>query len=77
MSGRPASVVIVGASVAGVTTAEALRVEGFDGETIIIGEEVHPPYARPPLSKQILAGTWEPERAVLRTLAAPSRMARS
>jgi NADPH-dependent 2,4-dienoyl-CoA reductase/sulfur reductase-like enzyme len=60
-------IVIAGASVAGLTTAETLRRKGYDGKLTLIGDEPHPPYDRPPLSKQILAGTWEPERAALRS----------
>jgi NADPH-dependent 2,4-dienoyl-CoA reductase/sulfur reductase-like enzyme len=60
-------VVVVGASAAGLTAAEALRREGFAGELTVIGDEVHSPYDRPPLSKQILRGAWEPDRIVLRT----------
>ncbi|MCL7021302.1 FAD-dependent oxidoreductase, partial [Vibrio vulnificus] len=33
----------------------------------LVGAEPHPPYDRPPLSKQLLAGAWEPERLALRT----------
>ncbi|HEX6518580.1 MAG TPA: FAD-dependent oxidoreductase [Streptosporangiaceae bacterium] len=62
----PRQVVIVGASAAGLTTAEALRHRGYDGTLTLIGNEPHPPYDRPPLSKQILAGTWKPEKLVLR-----------
>ncbi len=62
-------VVVVGASTGGVTAAEALRQEGFDGEIILIGDERHPPYQRPPLSKQILLGEWEPEQAAIQTVA--------
>jgi NADPH-dependent 2,4-dienoyl-CoA reductase/sulfur reductase-like enzyme len=62
----PRQVVIVGASAAGLTTAEALRRRGYDGTLTLIGNEPHPPYDRPPLSKQILAGTWEPEKVMLR-----------
>jgi hypothetical protein len=60
-------IVIAGASVAGLTTAETLRRKGYDGKLTLIGDEPHPPYDRPPLSKQILAGTWEPEGAALRS----------
>jgi NADPH-dependent 2,4-dienoyl-CoA reductase/sulfur reductase-like enzyme len=60
-------VVIVGASLAGVTTAEGLRNEGFDGEIVLLGDEPHPPYQRPPLSKQVLLGDWEPEQSILTT----------
>jgi NADPH-dependent 2,4-dienoyl-CoA reductase/sulfur reductase-like enzyme len=49
-------VVIVGASLAGLRAAEALRKEGFRGHLTIIGDEKHEPYDRPPLSKQVLAG---------------------
>ncbi|MEV7956798.1 FAD/NAD(P)-binding oxidoreductase [Streptomyces sp. NPDC088141] len=61
-------IVIVGASAAGLTAAETLRRRGWNGHLTLIGEEAHPPYDRPPLSKQILTGTWEPERATLRSL---------
>lgn len=62
----PERVVIVGASAAGLTAAEALRRKGYDGRLTLIGAETHQPYDRPPLSKQVLAGTWEPERVRLR-----------
>jgi 3-phenylpropionate/trans-cinnamate dioxygenase ferredoxin reductase subunit len=48
--------VIVGASVAGAKAAETLRSEGFDGRVVLVGAEHYPPYARPPLSKQLLRG---------------------
>ena len=47
-------VVIVGASVAGVSAADALREDGFDGAITLIGDEPDLPYDRPPLSKQVL-----------------------
>jgi NADPH-dependent 2,4-dienoyl-CoA reductase/sulfur reductase-like enzyme len=49
-------IVIVGASLAGLRGAEALRNEGFTGHLTIIGDEVHEPYDRPPLSKQVQKG---------------------
>ena len=52
-------IVIVGASLAGLRAAEALREEGFRGQLMIIGDEPGEPYDRPPLSKQVLAG-WVP-----------------
>src|SRR5215813_2129602 len=52
-------IVIVGASLAGLRAAEALRNEGFSGSLTIIGDEPHEPYDRPPLSKQVLKG-WVP-----------------
>ena len=57
MSSPAGRVVIVGAGAAGVATAEALRENGFPGEILLIGEEPHLPYDRPPLSKQLLAGS--------------------
>ena len=65
MTQAPRAVTIVGASLAGLNAAEALRREGFDGPVTLIGAETHPPYDRPPLSKQVLAGDWAPERAAL------------
>jgi 3-phenylpropionate/trans-cinnamate dioxygenase ferredoxin reductase component len=59
------SVVVVGASLAGWRAIETLRTEGFKGGITLVGEELHLPYDRPPLSKQILAGTWAPEKSVL------------
>ena len=61
------SVTIVGASLAGLRAAETLRQQGFDGDVRLIGAERHLPYDRPPLSKQVLAGDWEPSRTVLTT----------
>ncbi len=49
-------IVVVGASAAGLTTVEALRADGFDGELTLIGAESHLPYDRPPLSKAVLCG---------------------
>ncbi len=59
------NVVIVGASLAGWRAVETLRAEGFHGSISLVGDEPHLPYDRPPLSKQVLAGTWPPEKAVL------------
>ncbi|MCK2237385.1 MULTISPECIES: FAD-dependent oxidoreductase [unclassified Crossiella] len=59
-------VVVVGASAAGLTTVEALRRGGYEGKVTLVGAEPHLPYDRPPLSKQVLAGDWAPERARLR-----------
>jgi NADPH-dependent 2,4-dienoyl-CoA reductase/sulfur reductase-like enzyme len=49
-------IVIVGASVAGVRTAQALRAEGYQGEVILVGSEDLDPYDKPPLSKGFLTG---------------------
>lgn len=59
-------VVVVGASLAGLRACEALRSGGFGGAITLIGAETHLPYDRPPLSKKVLAGEWEPERILLR-----------
>ena len=48
--------VIIGGGLAGAKAAEALRDQGFDGDLVLIGEEPHRPYERPPLSKDYLAG---------------------
>jgi NADPH-dependent 2,4-dienoyl-CoA reductase/sulfur reductase-like enzyme len=50
-------IAIVGASLAGVRAAQELRAQGYDGGVVLIGEEPHLPYDRPPLSKAFLAGT--------------------
>lgn len=52
-------IVIVGASLAGLRAAEALRREGFAGKLTIVGDEPSLPYDRPPLSKYVLTG-WLP-----------------
>ena len=48
--------VIVGAGMAGVQTAVALREQGWCGAVTLLGDEPHPPYDRPPLSKAVLLG---------------------
>ena len=59
-------ITIVGASLAGLRAAETLRDRGFDGALTLVGDEPHRPYDRPPLSKQVLQGTWEPEQTFFR-----------
>ncbi|MEU4344785.1 FAD/NAD(P)-binding oxidoreductase [Nocardia sp. NPDC023852] len=51
-----APIVIVGAGLAGLRTAEELRRAGYDGELVLVGEESRLPYDRPPLSKQFVRG---------------------
>jgi NADPH-dependent 2,4-dienoyl-CoA reductase/sulfur reductase-like enzyme len=51
------SVTIVGASLAGLSAARALREQSYDGPITIVGDECRPAYDRPPLSKEFLAGT--------------------
>jgi NADPH-dependent 2,4-dienoyl-CoA reductase/sulfur reductase-like enzyme len=48
-------IVVAGASLAGVNAAQALREAGFDGEIVLVGQELHLPYDRPPLSKEALS----------------------
>jgi 3-phenylpropionate/trans-cinnamate dioxygenase ferredoxin reductase component len=54
-----AAFVIIGGGLAGAKAAEALRDQGYDGELVLIAEEPHRPYERPPLSKGYLAGSSE------------------
>jgi len=58
-------VVVVGAGLGGLRTVESLRAAGFPGRISLIGDEPHEPYDRPPLSKELLAGTWPEQRATL------------
>jgi NADPH-dependent 2,4-dienoyl-CoA reductase/sulfur reductase-like enzyme len=59
-------IAVVGASLAGLRAVEFIRRARFEGEIILIGDEAHLPYDRPPLSKEILRGVWERERLALR-----------
>jgi NADPH-dependent 2,4-dienoyl-CoA reductase/sulfur reductase-like enzyme len=63
---RLETVVVVGASLAGLRTVEALRSRGYEGRLVWIGAERELPYDRPPLSKEVLRGEWGPERTALR-----------
>jgi 3-phenylpropionate/trans-cinnamate dioxygenase ferredoxin reductase subunit len=62
---EPRCLVVVGASLAGLRTAEALRRLGFDGRLVLVGEEPHRPYDRPPLSKELLRGERDADSIVL------------
>jgi 3-phenylpropionate/trans-cinnamate dioxygenase ferredoxin reductase subunit len=59
--------VLLGGGLASVTAAATLRTEGFEGRVIIVGDEPHVPYSRPPLSKDVLRAEKSPEQAWLRT----------
>jgi NADPH-dependent 2,4-dienoyl-CoA reductase/sulfur reductase-like enzyme len=59
------SITVVGASLAGLSTVRALRAEGYDGEIVVVGEERHTPYDRPPLSKDFLKGDLDAEALAL------------
>ena len=54
--------VIIGASLAGLRAAQAARKAGFDGDLVMVGQERHLPYTRPPLSKELLAGEHPDDR---------------
>ena len=57
--------VIVGAAHSGGRAAQAARAAGFDGSILLVGAEPHPPYERPPLSKQLITGEEGMERVQL------------
>lgn len=61
------TIVIVGAGQAGGWAAQTLRTEGFTGRLVLIGDELHPPHERPPLSKAVLSGAALPESTHLWT----------
>jgi len=60
------TILIVGAGQAGAQAVDTLRREGFEGRLVLIGDEPHLPYQRPPLSKQFLAGEMAAERLPFR-----------
>ena len=60
------SVVIVGGGAAGLAAVETLRSEGYAGALTMVCDEPELPYDRPPLSKQVLTGAWDPERTRFR-----------
>ncbi len=47
-------IVVVGNGISGVTAADTLRAAGYDGELTLVGDEIHPAYSRPALSKALL-----------------------
>jgi len=68
--------VVAGASLAGVQAAQVVRRDGFDGRLVMIGDEPHQPYDRPPLSKEYLtAEEADEERIKLRATADPDALA--
>ncbi len=60
------TILIVGGGHAAGQAAASLRQEKYEGEILIIGEEPHIPYQRPPLSKQYLSGEYGLDRVHLR-----------
>ena len=62
----PKSVAIVGAGQAGLQVAASLREQRFEGRVVLIGDEPHAPYQRPPLSKDYLLGQINENQVSLR-----------
>ncbi|MGE3774374.1 MAG: NAD(P)/FAD-dependent oxidoreductase [Gammaproteobacteria bacterium] len=60
------AIVVVGAGQAGLQLVESLRKGGYDGALTLVGDERHPPYQRPPLSKKYLTGDFADERLYFR-----------
>lgn len=71
----PTRCVIVGASLAGLAAAEAIRDRDADAEIVLVGGEPHVPYDRPPLSKELLQGVKDVEEIHLRDDAWADRLA--
>ncbi|HUN31516.1 MAG TPA: FAD-dependent oxidoreductase [Trebonia sp.] len=63
------SIVVVGGGAAGLAAAETTRAAGFTGALTMVCGEPELPYDRPPLSKQVLTGAWEPDRTRFREAA--------
>jgi NADPH-dependent 2,4-dienoyl-CoA reductase/sulfur reductase-like enzyme len=59
------TVTVVGASLSGLYAARELRAQGFDGRLVVVGDEPHRPYDRPPLSKDFLTGRADEEQLAL------------
>jgi 3-phenylpropionate/trans-cinnamate dioxygenase ferredoxin reductase subunit len=62
----PRSIVVIGAGHGGAQMAESLRLGGFEGSLILIGDERHRPYERPATSKDLLSGVMEMDRVFLK-----------
>src|SRR3954466_14050826 len=63
MADRTVDILLVGGGIASATAAPPLREQGFDGSILLVGREPHPPYHRPPASKEYLRGEHGPEDA--------------
>ena len=61
-SGTNSGMVIVGAGLAGLSVAEALRADGYEGVVTLLGDETCGPYHRPPLSKAFLLGEMQEQQ---------------
>ncbi|CDZ30258.1 FAD-dependent oxidoreductase [Neorhizobium galegae] len=60
------AIVILGAGQAGLQIATSVRQKGYTGKVVLIGDEPHPPYQRPPLSKAFLKGTTDAASLIFR-----------
>lgn len=58
----PRSVLVIGGGLGGAKVIEQLRARGFAGSITLVSDEEELPYDRPPLSKQVLNGAWDPDR---------------
>jgi 3-phenylpropionate/trans-cinnamate dioxygenase ferredoxin reductase component len=63
MADRTVDILLVGGGIASATAAHTLREEGFEGSILVVGREPHPPYHRPPASKEYLRGEHGPDDA--------------
>jgi 3-phenylpropionate/trans-cinnamate dioxygenase ferredoxin reductase component len=63
MADRAVDILLVGGGIASAMAAHTLREEGFDGSILVVGREPHPPYHRPPASKEYLRGEHGPDDA--------------
>ncbi len=59
------TIVTIGAGQTAAVAARTLRRRGFDGRILLVGDEPHAPYQRPPLSKEFLAGQEDRESLML------------
>ena len=64
---RDDHVIVVGGGLAGWRFCEFARRAGFEGRLSVVSDETHPPYDRPPLSKQVLTGKWPSDQTTLAT----------
>ena len=67
---------IIGAGLAGDAAASTLRAEGYDGPIVMLSDEPHEPYDKPPLSKQALVGDMSEEDILLEVLDNPRHFER-
>jgi 3-phenylpropionate/trans-cinnamate dioxygenase ferredoxin reductase component len=65
MADRAVDILLIGGGIASATAAQTLREEGFDGSVLLVGREPHPPYHRPPASKEYLRGEQGVDDALL------------